>query len=214
MRTALFIILLAMMFGCSTKRPSAEDFGGISPAPGVGETPSPTGSPKVALALNTYREMIDLTGYDDLGSFHFRRLHFYSKKNPGVRIGEADVEEITAYFIDRYVVKIRYKLSSDIASYLVDSLTTDPKRQRHLDQDWSKLRQIKWNYFNKVITYQNKCPEDDLAMSLTNEICDSPYWLYVELPGYRKKVRELMSVEKAVHEYLIDDPPSKAESQD
>lgn len=165
---------------------------------------------KTTIALNVHRDMVDLTGFKDLGAFHFRRLHFYSKKNPGISIGPAKVEQVTLYFIDRTIVKLRYKLSEDISGYLVDSLTTNTERAPDLKRSWSKYRQLRWNYFNKTIIYQNRCPEEDLANELTNEKCDSGYWLYAELPGYRTKVKELETVAKYVREYLIDEPPNKA----
>ncbi|WOK04564.1 hypothetical protein RT717_15895 [Imperialibacter roseus] len=214
MRPLLPFLILAAMLGCGQKRSAIDPTDKTVSSVNGAASSLPVANRKTALALNAYRDVIDLTGYKDLGSFHFRRLHFYTRKNPGIKIGHANVDEITAYFIDRYAVKIRYKLSEDVASYLVDSLTTDTKRVQDLNRDWSKQRQIKWNYFSKIITYQNKCPDDDLALTLTNEICDSPYWLYVELPGYKKKVKELKTVENAVHEYLIDAPSAQVSSPD
>ena len=214
MRPLLPFLILTAMLSCGQKRSSTEPSDKAVSSVNGGVTLIPAADHKTALALNGYRDVIDLTGYEDLGSFHFRRLHFYTKKNPGIMIGPANVDEITAYFIDRYAVKIRYKLSEDVAAYLVDSLTTDTERVKDMNRNWSKQRQIKWNYFSKIITYQNKCPDDDLALTLTNEICDSPYWLYVELPGYKKKVAELKTVENAVYEYLIDVPSGQSSSPD
>lgn len=162
------------------------------------------------IALNLHRDEIDLTGYRDLGAFHFRRLHFYTKENPGITVGSASVEQITLYFIDRMVVKIRYRLSEDASAFLADSLARQAGRTNDLANNWAARRQITWRYFSKTITYQNKCPEDDLANTLTDIGCDGGYWLYVELPGYRKKVKELEDVAKYVKEYLIDDPPASA----
>ena len=165
------------------------------------------------VALNAYRETLDLTGYDDLGSYHFRRLHFYSKEKPGIKIGPSEVEHITLYFIDRYLVKIRYKLSEDVSGFLADSLATEAGKKADMAKNWALNHQIRWNYFSKTITYVNRCPESDLASELTKEVCDSGYWLYAELPGYNKKVKELESVAKYMVEYLIDDPPNKAEEE-
>ncbi len=211
MRLFLALCTISSMLACKQGGPGLDTPKSSTPAE---QNPASTATKKGPLSLNTYRDLIDLTGYEDLGSFHFRRLHFYTKTNPGISIGPAEVEEVTAYFIDRYVVKIRYKLSEDVAAYLVDSLTTDRERVKDLNRNWSKQRKITWNYFSKIITYQNKCPEDDLALNLTNGICDSPYWLYVELPGYKKKVKELKVVESAVREYLIDPASAKAASPD
>ena len=172
-----------------------------------------TAASAVAVALNAHRETLDLTGYDDLGSYHFRRLHFYSKEKPGIKIGPSEVEHITLYFIDRYLVKIRYKLSEDVSAFLADSLATEAGKKADMAKNWALNHQIRWNYFSKTITYVNRCPESDLASELTKEVCNSGYWLYAELPGYNKKVKELESVAKYMVEYLIDDPPNKAEEE-
>ena len=176
--------------------------------------PAPAQVPLAApVALNAYRETLDLSGYKDLGSFHFRRLHFYAKENPGITIGPAEVEHVTLYFIDRYLVKIRYRLSEDVSEFLADSLATQAGKQADAKKNWATNHQIRWRYFSKLITYQNRCPENDLANELTGGECDSGYWLYAELPGYRSKVNELESVAKYMVQYLIDDPPNKAEEE-
>lgn len=162
------------------------------------------------VSLNLHRDQIDLEGYKDLGSYHFRRLHFYSKENPGIWIGPAEVQHITLYFIDRYVVKIRYKLSDDISGFLADSLATQAGKKADIEKKWSQYHVLRWRYFSKTITYQNKCPDDDLANEASKELCDTGYWLYAELPGYRNKVKELEVVAKSVMEHLVDNPPHKA----
>jgi hypothetical protein len=105
MRPLLPFLILTAMLGCGQKRsatdPSDET---VSSVNGTASS-LPVANRKTALTLNAYRDVIDLSGYEDLGSFHFRRLHFYTKKNPGMMIGSANVDEITAYFIDRYAVK-------------------------------------------------------------------------------------------------------------
>lgn len=162
------------------------------------------------VSLNLHRDQIDLDGYKDLGSYHFRRLHFYSKEKPGIWIGPAEVHHITLYFIDRYLVKIRYQLSDDISGFLADSLATQAGKKADIEKKWSQYHILRWRYFSKTITYQNKCPDDDLANEASKDLCDTGYWLYAELPGYRNKVRELEVVAKNVMEHLVDNPPHKA----
>lgn len=208
-------VVLLITVSCTEKR-AAGDLPGPSAVQTTGEKTKATApaASYAPIALNAYRETLDLSGYEDLGSYHFRRLHFYSKEKPGIRIGPAEVDHLTLYFIDRYLVKIRYKLSRDVADFLADSLATQAGKKADAKKNWARNRQIRWRYFNRIITYQNRCPEDDLASTLMNSDCDGGYWLYAELPGYRTKVKELESVTKYVLEYLVEDPPNKAEASE
>jgi hypothetical protein len=95
------------------------------------ENPLLSGSEKDPAKLNppvqSYRlwhrvDQFDLNSFQFYGGFFEDRLKFFYANNPGLRLADTDVDMIMLYFLDDRLVKIRYHLTQDITTTILDSL--------------------------------------------------------------------------------------------
>lgn len=151
-----------------------------------------------ALKLNSNYQAIDLVGTKNVGEFFDHRLRFYKIDKPDITINKTPVDELVLYFIDSALVKMRYELSNEVGSYLLDSLGMSKfkplddlskdllTRRKVYDKFTSRLHpdlsnyELIWRTDLDIRRYRVKSYD-----TLTK------YFFYHEMYGYRQKVREL-----------------------
>jgi hypothetical protein len=75
----------------------------------------------IDFSLATNIESIDLSQFDLYGKFFNDRIEFYMSNNTRTNILNANVEQITLYFIDGVQAKTKYILSDNISSHLINT---------------------------------------------------------------------------------------------
>lgn len=140
--------------------------------------------------LTSTRDEIDLRPYTYFGGFYAERLRFYHLKYPGINFRGAEVKEIYLYFIDDYLVKVRYEFADDILSRITDYMQSG-------GQDLNETLRISWSFPNRQVMYNRVYVGDTHT-----------YYLYEEIHGYKKLVRE---AERSSHGVLIKSSESASE---
>ncbi len=132
--------------------------------------------------LTSSRSEIDLRPYNYFGSFFADRLRFYHLKQPGINFRGADVKEIYLYFLDDYLVKVRYEFNEDVLTRITDYMQSG-------NPNLNETLRINWDYPNRRVMY-SRMPVGE----------EHIYYLYEEIYGYKKLVRE---AERSAHAIVI-----------
>jgi hypothetical protein len=122
--------------------------------------------------LTSLRSEIDLRPYNYFGSFFSDRLRFYHLKQPGINFRGADVKEIYLYFIDDYLVKVRYEFTEDILAKITDYMQGG-------NPNLNETLRINWDFPNRRVMYSRT------PLGETHN-----YFLYEEVYGYKQLVRD------------------------
>jgi len=132
--------------------------------------------------LTSSRSEIDLRPYNYFGGFFSDRLRFYHLKQPGINFRGADVKEIYLYFLDDYLVKVRYEFAEDVLSKITDYMQSG-------NPNMKETLRISWNFPDRQVMY-SRMPVGEQHI----------YYLYEEIYGYKKLVRE---AERSAHAIVI-----------
>lgn len=179
----LFIIFIAGAFSCKQQYQPDEIVIEEEEAKPKGQSkPIELPNDLFYYKLTTSRSAIDLRPYTYFGGFFADRLMFYHLKYPGINFRGADVKEIYLYFIDDSLVKVRYEFKEDILTKITDYMQSG-------NPDLNETLRISWNFPDRRVMYSR--------MPVGQE---HNYFLYEEVHGYKKLVRE---AERSNYEIVV-----------
>ena len=165
-----------------------------------------------AFKLNANYQAADLSGAKNVGEFFDHRLRFFKIENPQLSFNRTPVKEIVLYFIDSALVKMRYELSNEVGSFLLDSLGMS--RFKPLDSISKNLlsrKKVYDKYTSRLhpdlVNYELIWRTDfDLKRYRANTLDTiNQYYFYHEMYGYKQKIREL----EVMYNYLEEAFPSE-----
>ena len=191
LKLIIYLGLFISLAACKEKKTAQEETQEIAEQLPIRESkPVELPSDLFYYQLTTTRDQIDLRPYNYFGSFFADRLRFYHLKQPGIYFRGAVVKEIYLYFLDDYLVKVRYEFTEDVLAKITDYMQSgDPKMKETL--------RISWNFPNRIVMY-SRMPVGE----------QHNYFLYEEIYGYKKLVRE---AERSAYAIVVRSGSEKSE---